>query len=167
MGWQVGLQLFDPVIPGLLAQLEFNHTGDYMYASPYMLQTVSQVNQPLGHPGGSALNEQLVILNYRKKRWMAETRVNRLIQSGGPQGDFTADPTVEIQPLVAWGTQNLYQASASISWIVQPMTCTALCMGITWRQESVDQLSQPLFTAETRYIWFGLKSNILNHYSDF
>jgi hypothetical protein len=167
VGWQAGLQLYDLATPGLHAQVEFNHTADYMYASAYPLQSVSHANQPMGHPGGSALNEQLAILNYRKNRWMAEARVIRIIQSGGPQGDYNSNPDIEILPLVAWATRNLYQASATLSWIVQPQTCTALCMGITWRQDTDVQLNQQLFTAETRYIWIGLKSNILNHYSDF
>jgi hypothetical protein len=167
IGWQLGMQLYDIAIPGLHFQLEFNHTGDFLYASPYPLQSVSHVNQPLGHPGGSALNEQLLIINYRKQRWMAEARVNRMIQSGRPQGDFNANPNLIFMPFAAWGTGDLYHASGTLSWIVQPQTCTTLSMGITWRQEIVSQVTQPLFTAETRYIWVGLKSNILNHYSDF
>jgi len=167
IGWQLGMQLYDIAIPGLHAQLEFNHTGDYFYASTYPLQSVSHANQPLGHPGGSALNEQLLIVNYRKQRWMAEARFNRMIQSGGPQGDFKGDPDEIILPFVAWGIRDLYQASASLSWMVQPQTCTAFSMGITWRQESVSQIIQPLFTAETHYLWIGLKSYLLNHYSDF
>lgn len=167
IGWQLGMQLYDIATPGLHAQLEFNHTGDHFYASTYPLQSVSHFNQPLGHPGGSALNEQLIIVNYRKQRWMAEARVNRMIQSGGPQGDFEADPDEIFLAFAAWGIRDLYQASASLSWIVQPQTCTSLSIGMTWRQESISQVIAPLFTAETRYIWFGLKSNILNHYSDF
>ncbi len=167
VGWQAGLQLYDLVTSGLHVQLEFNHTGDYLYASPYPLQTISHVNQPLGHPGGSALNEQLIILNYRKERWIAEARVNRMIQSAGPQGDYTSNPNDIFQPFVAWGTRDVYQAAASLSWIVQPQTCTTLSMGMTWREETVSQIVQPLFKAETRYIWFGLRSNIMNHYSDF
>ena len=167
IGWQVGTQFYDVATPGLHIQLEFNHTGDFLYASPYPLQSISHANQPLGHPGGSALNEQLLIINYRKQRWCAEARVNRMIQSGGPQGDYTANPIQTNQPFVAWGTDDLYSASASLSWILQPQTCTSLSMGITWRKEIVSQVTQPLFTAETRYIWVGLKSNLLNHYSDF
>ena len=167
IGWQAGMQLYDLAISGLHAQLEFNHTGDYLYASPYPLQTVSHANQPLGHPGGSALNEQVLILNYRKQRWMAEARVNRMIQSGGPQGDYTSNPDEIRQDFVAWGVRDLYQAQASLSWIVQPQTCTSLSIGLTWRQEWVTQIIEPIFKSETRYIWFGLKSNILNHYSDF
>jgi hypothetical protein len=167
IGWQAGMQLYDVATPGLHLQLEFNHTGDFLYASPYPLQSISHANQPLGHPGGSALNEQLLIINYRKQRWMVEARVNRMIQSGGPQGDFNANPNLIFMPFAAWSTGDLYHASGTLSWIVQPQTCTTLSMGITWRQEIVSQVTQPLFTAETRYIWVGLKSNLLNHYSDF
>jgi hypothetical protein len=167
IGWQAGMQLYDLAISGLHAQLEFNHTGDYLYASAYPLQTVSHANQPLGHPGGSALNEQVLILNYRKQRWMAEARVNRMIQSGGTQGDYTSNPDEIRQDFVAWGVRDLYQAQASLSWIVQPQTCTSLSIGLTWRQDWVTQIIEPIFKSETRYIWFGLKSNILNHYSDF
>jgi hypothetical protein len=98
---------------------------------------------------------------------MAEALVNRMIQSGGPQGDYEANPDEIILPFAAWGVRDLYQASASLSWIVQPQTCTSLSIGMTWRQESVSQIIAPLFSSETRYIWFGLKSNILNQYSDF
>ncbi|MFM7726969.1 MAG: hypothetical protein ACKO7B_09710, partial [Flavobacteriales bacterium] len=148
-------------------QVEHNSTFDYLYASPYALQSYSHANQPLGHPGGSALSEQLVIINYRKQRWMSQAHMNRLIQSGGPMSDYTANPDEVFQPFVAWGTRDLYQLTASISRIIQPQTCTALTMGITWRQETLNQIIQPLFTAETRYIWIGLKSHLFNSYSDF
>jgi hypothetical protein len=167
IGWQAGVQVFDLAAPGLHAQLEFNHTGDYLYASAYPLQSVSHANQPMGHPGGSALSEQLLIVNYRKHRWMAEAHVNRMIQNGGPEGDYTSNPNEILLPFAAWGVRDLYQASASLSWIMQPQTCTSLSIGMTWRQESISQIIAPLFTSETRYIWFGLKSNILNQYSDF
>jgi hypothetical protein len=167
IGWQLGMQLYDILVPGFDAQLEFNHTSDFFYASTYPLQCVSHANQPLGHPGGSALNEQLLIVNYRKQRWMAETRLNRMIQSSGPQGDFTGDPDEIFPAFVAWGVRDLYQVSASLSWIVQPQTCTSLSIGMTWRQESVSPVIAPLLTSETRYLWVGLKSNIQNQYSDF
>lgn len=167
IGWQVGMQLYDLAAPGLHLQLEFNHTGDFLYASPYPLQSISHANQPLGHPGGSALNEQVLIINYRKQRWMAEARANRISQSAGPQGDYTANPNELIQPLVAWASQHMWQAQGSLAWIVQPQTCTAISVGYMWRQESDSESIQPLFTAETHYIWIGLKSNIMNHYTDF
>ena len=167
VGWQAGVEVYDLLTDGLHAQLEINHTGDYLYASPYPLQSMSHANQPMGHPGGSALNEQLACVNYRKGRWMAEGRVNRTIQSGGPQGDYASNPDENFQPFVAWGTRDLYQATASFSWIVQPQTCTTLSLGMTWRQQTVVQVTQPLFTAETRYLWIGLKSHIFNQYTDF
>jgi hypothetical protein len=167
IGWQAGVQLYDLGIPGLHAQLEYNSTSDYLYASSFAWQSVSHANQPMGHPAGGALQEQVAILNYRKKRWMSEVRVNRIGQSIGPQANFNADPTFDIEPNVNSGSRDLYQASASLSWIVQPQTCTAITAGVTWRQENILQTSVPMFSAETRYIWIGLKSNLLNHYSDF
>jgi len=167
IGWQLGMQLYDLATPGLHAQLEFNHTGNYLYASPYPLQSMSHINQPLGHPGGSALNEQVAIVNYRKNRWMAEVRLQRMSQSGGPQGDYTSDPNELFQPLISWGNRDLYQSSGSLSWIVQPQTCTTLSIGMTWRQETVMQFTQPFLPSKTQYIWFGLKTNIMNSYSDF
>jgi hypothetical protein len=167
IGWQAGVQLYDLGIPGLHAQLEYNSTSDYFYASSYAWQSASHANQPIGHPGGGALQEQIGILNYRKKRWMCEVRVNRLAQSTGPQANFNADPTINIGPGIASGSRDLYHATTSLSWIVQPQTCTAITTGVTWRQENILQTSAPLFSAETRYIWVGLKSNLLNHYSDF
>jgi hypothetical protein len=121
----------------------------------------------MGHPSGSALNEQVAIVNYRKNRWMAEARVQRMSQSGGPQGDYTSDPNELFQPLISWGNRDLYQASGSLYWIVQPQTCSTLSLGLTWRQETVMQFTQPFLPSKTQYIWFGLKTNIMNSYSDF
>jgi hypothetical protein len=166
-GWQGGMQVFDAILKGLDVQFEHNHSGDFLYASKFELQSVSHANQPLGHPAGGAFNEQILILNFRKQRWMFETKAQRLSQSGGPQSDLQADPSIQLQPLVAWGTTNLYQVSSTVSWIIQPTTCTAICAGVLWRKETDLSILLPLFTGETRYIWFGLKSNILNHYTDF
>jgi hypothetical protein len=167
LGWQAGMQVFDLALTGLHAQLEYNYTPDFFYASRFDLQSVSHSNQAMGHPGGGALGEQIAIINYRKKRWMSELRVTRITQSIGPQANFNADPTIKIETITEFGSRELYQAGASISWIVQPQTCTAISVGATWRQENVLETSLPLFSAETRYIWIGLKSNLLNHYSDF
>ena len=167
IGWQTGVQLYDLGIPGLHAQLEYNSTSDYLYASSYAWQSVSHANQPMGHPGGGALQEQVAILNYRKNRWLTEVRVNRIEQSAGPKSDYSSDPNEILLHFESWGVRELYQANASLSWIVQPQTCTALSIGVTWRQESLSPIKEPMFNAETRYIWVGLKSNILNQYSDF
>jgi hypothetical protein len=121
----------------------------------------------MGHPGGGALQEQVAILNYRKNRWVTEVRVNRIEQSAGPRSDYSSDPNEIRLHFGSWGIRDLYQANASLSWIVQPQTCTALSIGVTWRQESLSLIMEPMFNAETRYIWVGLKSNILNQYSDF
>ena len=166
IGWQAGVQLYDLAIPGLHAQLEYNQTSDYLYASSYAWQSVSHASQPMGHPGGAALQEQAAILNYRKKRWMSEVRVNRITQSIGPQANFNANPTISIEPSINSVSRDVYHTTASLSWIVQPQTCTAITAGVTWRQENILQTSDPLFSAETRYIWIGLKSTLLNQYSD-
>ena len=167
MAIQVGLQFIDVLTNGLSIQLEYNHTGDYMYASPYALQSYSHANQPLGHPAGGALGEQLAIFNYRKNRLMLEARAQRLMQSTGPMADYTTNPNIEMQPFIAWGTRQLYCAAAEIGWIIQPQTCTSLSAGITWRSENTQLVVAPLFDIETRYIWVGLKSHIFNSYSDF
>jgi hypothetical protein len=166
-GWQAGMQVFDLALSGLHAQLEYNYTPDFFYASRFDLQSVSHANQSMGHPGGGALREQVAIINYRKNRWMSEVRVNRITQSIGPQANFNADPTMKIESGTGFASRELYQATASLSWIVQPQTCTSLSIGATWRHENQLETSLPLFSAETRYIWIGLKSNLLNHYSDF
>jgi hypothetical protein len=167
VGWQAGMQFFDLALTGLHAQLEYNYTPDFFYASRYDLQSVSHANQPMGHPGGGALREQVANINYRKKRWMGEVRINRMKQKAGAQSNFNADPSITIDPSTVSVNRELYQATASLSWIVQPHTCTALSMGVTWRQDEMAHDDHPLFSTETRYIWIGLKSNLMNHYSDF
>lgn len=167
IGLQAGLQLYDLLAKGLSVQLEYNRTGEYMYASPYALQSYSHANQPLGHPAGGALSEQLAIFNYHKKRLLLEVRAQHLSQSTGPMADYTTNPDVEMQTFIAWATRQLYSATAEVGWIIQPQTCTSFSAGITWRSENTQLVVAPLFDTETRYIWLGLKSHIFNSYSDF
>jgi hypothetical protein len=167
LGFQGGLHLYDWLVKGLHLQAEYNSTSDYFYASSYDLQTVSHNNQPMGHPGGSAVKEQYLIIDYHRKRLLIELRGNRLTQSNGPSGDYTGDPNEIFQPFIAWSARTLYQCQGELSWILQPATCTSLSLGCTLRKELNHYSFVSNTKDETCYIWLGIRSHLFNSYSDF
>jgi hypothetical protein len=164
---QIGISLYDLIIPGLDVQLEYDRVSEYTYASPFELQNYVTVNQPLGHPAGGGTQEAIAILNYSKNRWWAQSKVNLIHHVMGPAGDFNTNPDVHIITIAAWPQRSVLQVDCEIGWMIQPQTRTAILAGCTLRNDRIRTTAISTDAHQTAWLWIGLRSHFTNKYYDY
>jgi hypothetical protein len=164
---QIGISLYDLIIPGLDVQLEYDRVSEYTYASPFELQNYVTVNQPLGHPAGGGTQEAIAILNYSKNRWWAQSKVNLIHHVMGPAGDFNTNPDVHIITIAAWPQRSVLQVDCELGWMIQPQTRTAILAGCTLRNDRIRTTAISTDAHQTAWLWIGLRSHFTNKYYDY
>ncbi|MBC8266988.1 MAG: hypothetical protein H8E84_08500 [Flavobacteriales bacterium] len=75
-GYQIGAKMHDVFgLKNLTLQTEYNLVRPYTYAHHNPMQNYAHYNQPLAHPLGANFSEKLLIINYRKDRWVARAQL--------------------------------------------------------------------------------------------
>lgn len=175
-GYQIGLKSFNTFIPNLTVQTEYNWVRPFTYSHQNVFQNYGHYNQPLAHPLGSNFGESVTWLRYRYRRIGAEVQIMY-----AKQGRDTLNSN--------WGT-NVYKnyntrtqeygnetgqgvatntllTNAKISYLVNPKTNLRLELGATLRRFKTTVAKGALQDETTKYIYFGLHSDIRNNYFDF
>lgn len=161
-GYQAGIKWYNLGIRNLDVQVEWNSTGDYLYAHRVALQSFSNHNQPLGHPSGGGVEEALAIVNYRYNRWMVQVKGNLLQQTSGPAGNWSANPEAAVTADNPPG-RSLTQVETAFSYFMNPKTNARLVLGYTYREEEIDGSG----ARRSGYLFAGLRMSVLNRYFDF
>jgi hypothetical protein len=68
-GGQLGMKVFDIIIPGLNFQTEVNAARPFTYTHGSPVQAWSQLNQPLAHPLGANFLEWVSFVRYDWQKW--------------------------------------------------------------------------------------------------
>jgi hypothetical protein len=177
-GFQLGLKAFDLFgIPGFSVQPELNYVRPYTYshltytpgASP--VQNYAHYNQPLAHPLGANFIEGIGFLRYRHKRFFLEAKLS-YSKYGADTGsvnygqdifrNYTDHPS-ETGNRVGQGlaTDLLYR-DMRITYIINPLYNLIAELGISNRAQS-----SSLVSVNTSYIYFGIRTALINRYYDF
>jgi hypothetical protein len=69
LGGQLGVKLFDVIIPGLNIQSEANVARPFTYTHGSPIQSWTNLNQPLAHPMGANFIEWVNFVRYDWKEW--------------------------------------------------------------------------------------------------
>ena len=186
IGFQIGYKIFHPCsIDRLTLQTEYNYVRPYTYAHNNPFQNYGHYNQSLSHPLGANFSEILFIGNYKWKRFAIDAKIIFVKQGQDYKGDsisyganvYNSTGTFENQQgvtLVSSGRPSdygveMYQGnlttinfrSLDLSYIMNPATNLKINIGITLRNSSsIDG------GIKTRFINFGIMSDLFNHYYD-
>jgi hypothetical protein len=178
-GAQAGIKYFD-LLHGhyakqkLFAQAEFNYISPYTYTHHNPLQSYTHYNQPLAHPAGSGLLEQLFLLNYRynnlQVRILSSFMVNStdtLNSNFGSQIPYSANSgdqyLAKIGNIVGQGIKNiLFKSTCELIYTMNPQYNLQVFSGIAYRKKS-----NRLNTESDYFISFGIRTQIGNYYYDF
>jgi len=161
-GYQAGLHVMNAGLRNLDVRVEWNVTSDYLYAHRDVLLSYSNHNQPLGHPTGAGMEELVLMLGYRYNRWIAEVKANQVKQVQDARGQWTTNPDV-MGEMPNLPRRELMQIEATVSYFMQPKTNSRIVLGYIYRDESWgNDINQ-----QTGFLFFGLRSNIMNRYFDF
>ena len=184
-GCQLGFKMFNALkVENLTFQTEYNFVRPYTYAHHNPQQNYAHYNQPLAHPLGANFSEFLIMSNYRWKRWEVDAKIifakyggssandsisygNDLYESTGtfeePNGFVYAGRPSDFGIEMHQGnltTVNL--KNFNIAYVVNPRTNLKVNLGITLRDFESEETEM-----QTKFINFGIKSDLFNHYYDF
>ncbi len=175
-GYQLGFKSFNTFIPNLTIQSEYNWMRPFTYSHGDVFQNYAHYNQPLAHPLGSNFKESVTWLRYRYKRIIGELEIMY-----AKQGRDTASSNWGTNVYKTYNTRNqeygnkvlqgiptsTFYTDAKIAYLVNPKTNLRLEAGITLRRFKTDIEKGALKNETTKYVYFGLHSNIANRYFDF
>ena len=178
-GIQVGLKMYDFLwIKNLRFQLEYNVVRPFTYSHSYTptsistLQNFAHFNAPLAHPLGANFNEVFTSLSYHKKRWIFEGTTT--IAQIGLDTNFTTsvgqdlyrpnnDRAQDYGYKTGGGLKtNIVNSTLKVSYVINPKSRFTISGGVTNRSYKND-----LETVSNNLFFIGLKTNIINRYTDF
>ena len=184
-GIQVGYKMYNSFeIENLTLQIEYNIVRPYTYAHHNPQQNYAHYNQALAHPLGANFSELLFLSRYKWKRWELNGKLifakyggrikddptsygNDLYQSTGafkePNGFIHAGRPSDFNIEMFQG--NLTKMTIKVfnlAYIVNPQTNLKINLGVILRDLN-DEDSE----MNTRFINFGIVSDLFNHYYDF
>jgi hypothetical protein len=173
-GYQAGLKYMDVfTIKNLMLQGEYNTVRPYAYASGNPEQSYTHYNQALAHPLGANFNEVIGILNYRVYDFFTEIKINYVIKGtdslftnfGGNifnTDTHTSVPTGrQMHTTQGVSTTIMYQ-DIHIGYLINPVTNLNIVIGLSNRMEEVQGK-----TANTQFVYVGLRTSLANFYYDF
>jgi hypothetical protein len=168
-GAQFGVKAFDLFgLKNLSFQTELNAVRPYTYSHGSVQQNYANFNQPLAHPLGANFAESVSFLNYRHKKWMFETEFlyakygkdeNGKNYGGNIFEPYTTHPNEYGNHFFQGLETNLLYARFRIGYYIIPSADLMAETGIAMRQETNFQRSN--------FIFIGIRTGILNRYSDF
>ena len=185
-GYQIGYKIFNPIdINRLTIQLEFNHVRPYTYAHNNPSQNYAHYNQPLAHPLGANFSELLFMADYKWKRFVIDAKLISA-KYGGQISDspisygsdlyMTTGNFAQEANLINIGTgrpsdngiemfqgnlTTIKSGSFNFAYIINSLTNLKINLGVTLRSFNDDYKN-----LETKFINFGIKSDLFNNYYD-
>ena len=186
IGYQLGYKMFDAFkVKNLTLHTEYNYVRPYTYAHNNPEQNYAHYNQPLAHPLGSNFSEFLFLAKYSFKRFEIDGKIMLAKYGGKVLNDptsygndvyFSTGNYAEEEGLVGMGSGRpsdfgieMYQGnlttinyqSLNVSYIINPYTNLKFKLGVTLRDAKNDDGQ-----IQTKFINFGIMSDLFNHYYD-
>ena len=175
-GYQIGFKSLNALIPHLTIQSEYNWVRPFTYSHFDVFQNFAHYNQPLAHPLGSNFKESVTFLRYRYKRFLGELEIMY-----AKQGRDTANSNYGTNVYKSYTSRikdygntvgqgiatSTFLTDAKIAYLVNPKTNLRLELGVTLRRFKTAIEKGTLQNETTKYIYFGLHSDIANRYFDF
>lgn len=154
-GLQAGLR-FRNIFKGLHAQIEYNKASEGVYGHQIGLQNYSHNNDPLAHPLGNDFEELVVIVHHEWKRWWSRYQLNyqHLNRSNSVPNAIDGIPLNTVQERWIGEVQLGYTMNPKLRW--------QCLMGFRYRSGH-----QSSGVNETSYLYFGMRTAIVNKYNDF
>jgi hypothetical protein len=171
-GGQFGLKYFDLFkVRDLTLQTEINAVRPYTYSHGSVQQNYGNFNQPLAHPLGANFAESVTFLNYRHRKWMFEAEFlyakygkdeNGLNYGGNIFESYLTHPNEYGNTFFQGLQTNLLYSRVKIAYYLIPSADLMAEAGVAVRKET-----NSVSSLNSSFIFIGIKTGILNRYSDF
>ena len=185
-GYQIGYKFFNPLdINRLTIQVEFNLVRPYTFAHNNPSQNYAHYNQPLAHPLGANFSEFLFMADYKWKRFVIDAKLISAKYGGQisdspisygsdlymATGNFaqeanlinigTGRPSDNDIEMFQGNLTTIKSGSFNFAYIINPLTNLKINLGVTFRSFNDDYEN-----LETKFINFGIISDLFNNYYD-
>ena len=176
-GYQIGIKSKKAFnISHLFIRMEYNTVRPYTFGHNMRITNYSHFYQPIAHPFGANFKEKLLEIQYRYKRWYA----SNLFISAKKGFDFDdtyhyggdinayiyrtyiGDSHHTLQGNLASLTQDNFEAG----YLINPATNLKIFGGIIFRHTNIDQEIRLIKNETTKYIYFGIRTNLWNTHND-
>lgn len=168
---QAGVKLFDLGLKNLNLQIEYNQVRPYMYSHGNPLSNAGHFNQSMAHPIGANFFETLAILRYYIKNFYFQYKVVNMIYGedeysvrfGRDIYQSYRDRPKNYYNFIGQGvvTRILHQ-DVKVGYLLNNRNNLSIELGYINRKTE-----NYYYPNQSSMIYFGLKSNIYNHYNDF
>jgi hypothetical protein len=173
MAWQVGLKWGDALgVRNLFLRAEYNIARPYTYAHREIITNWAHYEQPLAHPWGANFEEYLIRAHYRFGRWslLAALHHGNLGRDGENEnwgGDIYQsweDRSVDNGAFAGQGNSStLTYFRVESTFTLNPRYNLQLHAGYQNRSETAAVGGFP----DSRWWYFGLRTNVYDSYQDF
>ena len=171
-GFQLGFKSFDLFkIAHLNFQTEYNYVRPYTYSEGNVQSNYGHFNQPLAHPLGANFWEECSFVNYRIKRFFIEAKFIYAIYGADSAGtdygknifiSYTNRPS-EYHNITTQGFQTrLITSSLRVAYVLVPQMNFKIELGMEDRIQETNYSK-----TQIPYIFFGIRTDLGNLYSDF
>lgn len=171
-GIQLGFKSFDLfTLKNLTFQTEINAVRPYTYAHGSVQQNYANFNQPLAHPLGANFAESVTFLNYSCKKWMFETEFLFARYGKDENGknygqnifeSYTTRPHDYGNTFLQGLKTDLVYTKFKLAYYLIPSVNLMAEGGVILREEK-----NPVSFLNSTIIFIGIKTALLNRYSDF
>ncbi len=173
MAWQAGLKWGDAFgIRNLFLCAEYNIARPYIYSHRETLTNWGHYQQPLAHPWGANFEEALFRAHYRIGRWSLLAAYHRgRVGRDGPGDNWGGDifqnwdnRSAETGVFPPQGiTGDLTYLRAEAAFTINPIYNLEAHAGYRARTETTKEAGLP----DSRWFYFGLRTNVYTSYQDF
>lgn len=171
-GMQFGFKNFNLfTLKNLTFQTELNMVRPYTYSHGSVQQNYGHYNQALAHPMGANFAESVSFLNYRYKKWIVEAQVLYTVYGKDENGSnwgqnifdsYTLHPKEYGNEFFQGLKTNLRYTKLKTGYYLIPSANLIAEIGIALRQEK-----NSLSYLHSTFFFVGIKTGIMNRYSDF
>ena len=170
-GFQLGVKGFDVLVKNLDFLTEFNYVRPFTYSHRTTFTNYAHFNQALAHPLGSNFYESVSIANYRYKNLLLMAEVMYALtakDTGNANLGNDIFKSYETYTLlygnkIGQGQQNkLFYGELRLSYLINPSYNFTFDVGFVYRR-----MSNSYATAETKWVYAGIRTSLYNRYHDF
>jgi hypothetical protein len=158
-GYQAGVFLGETGIPNLSLRLEYNAGTRGLMAHDLPLQSLTHMNQSLGHPLGMNFSETVVILQHHYKRFWSEWRGFYQQRTSGNAGNINAP--IDVVAAAPGEAQEVMISDLRLGYTVNPTSNMHAKIGWMWRDQNANQ--NHLITS---YYYVAFRVLLFNRYYD-
>jgi hypothetical protein len=157
IGSQIGLRYYSPFgLKESLLQLEYNNVPKRMYLSENSRLNYSSTNLPSAHPKGNGFQEFVLRFNFTKRRIYTDVKSILYLMK-----DYESTNLIASNFNLAQKTGTIYHQQIEVGYRVNRKMNLEIFLQHIYRSSSLDG------EQATNALFFGLRTGLINHYTDF